>query len=175
MHQLRSFKASMAGVAVATASAATLAVGTQTAAAAPPASPKPTGATIVGMSSILRRCDFSDQTHVSGVGIGQASAIISTAGSHQVVADVRLAAAAPDTHYDVRLIELPQPANRCQPGDPGTAVGWIDTDGAGNGNVTLQEGVLPGATAAWVFIEGPSVPYEMLAGDYYTSDFPAAI
>jgi len=175
MHQLRSFKTSVAGFAVATACVATLALGTQTAVAAPPSPPNPKGATIVAMGSILRRCDFSDQTHVSGTGTGQASAIISTTRSHQVVAEVNLGAAAPDTHYDVRLIELPQPANRCQPGDPGTAVGWIDTDGAGNGNVTLQEDVQPGATGAWVFIEGPSVPYEMLSGDFYTSDFPAAI
>ena len=74
MHQLRSFKMSVPAFAVATVSAAMLAVGTQTAAAAPPAAPNPTGTTIVGMGSTLRRCDFSDQTHVSGTGTGQASA-----------------------------------------------------------------------------------------------------
>jgi len=172
MCQLRSFKTSVAGVAVATASAAMLALGTETAAAAPP---NPHGATMVALGSTLRRCDFSDQTHVSGTGTASAYAIISRTRSNQVVADVHLAVAAPDTHYNVRLIELPQPTNRCKPGDPGTAVASIDTDAAGNGSVTLQEDVLPGATGAWVFIEGPLVSYEMLSGDFYTSDFVAAI
>jgi hypothetical protein len=127
----------------------------------------PTGvmahATIVPMSQVLRRCDFRDETYVSSAGSGTAVSIVSTTGSN-VTAEVQLISATPGIRYFVRLVETPPPTDRCRPGNPGVAAGTIDTDGGGNGTVTLQQGIVPGAKGAWVFIEGPP-------GNFYSSDF----
>jgi hypothetical protein len=174
MRMRKRFARSVAGIAVATAPAAMLAFGGATAGAAPPNPPTAIGPTKVPLGGALRRCDFSDDTHLPGAGTGSAFALISTTGS-KLIAEVHLTIAAPDTHYNVRLIELPQPANRCSVGDAGTAVGALDTDAGGNANVTIQEDVLPGATGAWVFIEGPPGISKQLSGDFYTSDFVVPI
>ncbi|MBV8930477.1 MAG: hypothetical protein JO152_15255 [Mycobacteriaceae bacterium] len=132
------------------------------------------GAKIVPFSTLFRRCDHTDVTNVEGGGDGQGFAAISRDGS-TVRADVTFQAATPDTTYGVRLIEMPRsPVDSCDRGGPGTVVTYPTTDGGGNFYVTLQEDVAPGATGAWVFIDGPhsgSKPY----GEYYTSDFVAAI
>jgi hypothetical protein len=170
MGQLKCVKKSMAGIVVATAPALMLAVGPGTAAAAPPNGSNPGGATQVPVSRTLRRCDFSNDTHVSPAGTGSGMAFISSTGS-TVNADVHLTIARPDTRYIVRLIQVPRPTLTCGVGDPGTAFGAIDTDVAGNGDVSIQDNVIRGATGAWVFIfAGP--PDDM---DFYTSDVMAAI
>lgn len=125
-------------------------------------------ATIVPFSEVLRRCDHSDETHVPTTGTGSGVAIISTTGANEVRADVRLQIATPGIRYFVRLIEVPPPTSRCGAGNPGVAVGTIDTDGGGNGTVTIEQTVLPGTTGAWVFIDGPP-------GDFYSSDFVAPV
>lgn len=154
-------------VATPMAAAAMLAAGCGVAAADGPASATAERATIVPLSQILRRCDFSDDTHVASTGTGRAVAIVSTTGS-AVTAEVQLENAAPGIRYFVRLIEVPPPTSRCRPGNPGVTAATIDTDGGGNGNLTLEEAVLPGETGAWVFIEGPP-------GDFFSSDFVAPI
>lgn len=154
-------------VALPMAVTAMLAAGSGVAAADGPTSMTAERATVVPMSETLRRCDFSDDTHVSSAGTGSGVSVISTSGS-QVRADVSLVRARPGIRYFVRLIQTPPPTNMCRPGNPGVAAGTIDTDGGGNGNVTVEEAVLPGATGAWVFVEGPPA-------DFYTSDVLAPI
>ena len=176
MRQPKRLVTRVAGTALVIAPAAVLAVGSGTAAADGPTASNPQGATAVTLSTILRRCDFSNDTHVPGRGTGQAFAVISKPGSNTVSAEVHLHDQ-PDTHYNVRLILVPRASSaRCGPGEPGVALGFLDTDWAGNATTTVQQGVLPGATGAWVFIEGPeggNTP--VLTGDFYTSDFVAAI
>ncbi|MBV9091406.1 MAG: hypothetical protein JO044_16120 [Mycobacteriaceae bacterium] len=119
------------------------------------------------MSEVLKRCDFTDDTHVPASGTGSAVSIISSTAS-DVRADVSLIRAAPGIRYFVRLVESPPPIDRCRPGNPGVTAATIDTDGGGNGSVSLAEPVLPGTTGAWVFIEGPP-------GDFYSSDVLAPV
>lgn len=121
-------------------------------------------ATVVSLSAVLKRCDFSDDTYAPPAGTGSAMAIVSSTGS-EVRADVSLInATPPGTRYFVRLIQYPPPTSLCRPGNPGVAAGTIDTDGGGNGNVSLQDAVLPGTTGAWVFIEAP--PEEFFSSDF---------
>ena len=154
-------------VATPMAAAAMLAAGSGIAAADGSTGINAERATVVPLSQVLRRCDFSNETHVPGAGSGSAVSIISSTGSN-VTAEVQMTTATPGIRYFVRLVETPPPTDRCRPGNPGVAAGTIDTDAGGNGTVTLQEGVLPGTTGAFVFIEGPP-------GDFYSSDVLAPI
>ncbi|HME48979.1 hypothetical protein [Mycobacterium sp.] len=154
-------------VATPMAAAAMLAAGSGIAAADGPTGVSAERATVVPMSQVLRRCDFTDDTYVPSSGSGSAVSIISSTGSN-VTAEVQLTRAKPGVRYFVRLVETPPPTDRCRPGNPGVAAGTIDTDGAGTGSVTLSEAVLSGTTGAGVFIEGPPA-------DFYSSDFLAPI
>jgi hypothetical protein len=154
-------------VATPVAAASMLAAGSGTAGADGPTGVTADHATIVPMSQVLRRCDFTDETFVWPSGSGSATSIVSSTGSN-VSADVRLTMAVPGIRYFVRLVETPPPTDRCRPGNPGVAAGTIDTDAGGNGTVSLEEAVLPGTTGAWVFIEGPPA-------DFYSSDFLAPV
>jgi hypothetical protein len=132
------------------------------------------GATTVGLQTVLRRCDFSTITaapQVQRVGLGTGSALIRTSGS-TVIAEVHLwDQNQPGTHFDVGLIEAPKPSSAtCGPGDPGTAYAGLDTDAAGRGSVTIQEGIQQGATGAWVIIQRPSANSQNPA-EFYTSEF----
>ncbi len=81
----------------------------------------------------------------------------------------------PGTHFDVGLIQEPRPASAtCGPGDPGTAYAGLDTDGAGSGTVTVQEGIRQGATGVWVIVERRSANSQNPA-ELYTSEFVAPI
>lgn len=122
---------------------------------------------VVPMSEVLRRCDFTEDVYAPPWGSGSAITTVRSTGS-EVQADINLTEATPGVRYFVRLVETPPPTDRCRPGNPGVAAGTIDTDAGGNGNVSLQEAVLPGATGAWVFMEGPP-------GEYYSSDILAPV
>ncbi len=51
----------------------------------------------------------------------------------------------PGAHYSVGLIEEPRPSSAtCGPGDPGTAFTGLDTDAAGVGTATVQDGLRSG-------------------------------
>ena len=145
-----------------------------TASADGPVTATSSGARIVPFSTLLRRCDHSAVTNVEAGGDATGFAAISRDGN-KVRADVTFEQATPDTTYGVRLILMPRSAaDSCGPGGPGVAVAYPTTDGGGNTYLTLEEDVLPGATGAWVFIDGPhsgAKPY----GEYYGSDFVAAI
>jgi hypothetical protein len=176
MRQVKRFVTSAAAIGVATASAAALGIGTEGAAAAPPLGRPSNGAAILALSPILKRCDFSDDTHVAAAGNATGFAVISSDGS-KVTAEVHLLTAIPDIMYNVRLIEMPRPSgNRCNVGDGGTAVDWLYTDDGGNGSQTLRADVIPGATGAWVLVEGPSGGNsKILSGEFYSSDSVAPI
>jgi hypothetical protein len=96
-------------------------------------------------------------------------------GGSGVAADVRLVTAQPDTHYDVGLIQAPRPSSAtCGPGDPGTAFGSLNTDGAGAGAVTVQDGIRPGTTGVWVVIQRLN-EHSQNPAEFYTSDFIAPV
>jgi hypothetical protein len=126
-----------------------------------------------GMSplrSVYRSCDFTVLHFVDATGFGDGQAIIGTGGTNTVTADVHLAIGIPNTAYQVRLIQLPRPGSQpCNAGDPGVASAVLNTDGNGTGAVTLHDARRPGATNAWVWVEGPPDPGE-IRGEFYTSE-----
>ncbi len=138
-------------------------------AAATPVQPNPNGATRVDLGKANYGCNFNPEPSGGGTGTGSGFAIINTTGSNglngsngpnKVIAEVHLTNAAPNTTYNVRLIELP--STTCEVGDTGVVGGTIQTNAAGNGNVNLQENVVTNATGAWVSVLGPG-------SDLYTS------
>jgi hypothetical protein len=124
---------------------------------------------MVPFSTVLRMCDF----HMAGVsmsGDGTGYALIGASGN-TVRAEVHLFGADPDTRHMARLILMPRSGvDSCAAGGPGTVVAPLDTDDAGNAVITLQEDRAPGATGAWVLIEGPHT-YAKPYAQIYTSDF----
>lgn len=60
-----------------------------------------------------------------------------------------LAAAEPDTRYEVRLIQFPRPSSTgCAGGDSGVVVEVLATDAAGAGRITLRDVVDGDTTGA---------------------------
>jgi hypothetical protein len=131
--------------------------------------------TTVPLRSILRACDFSPIQWYSAQSDGSATSAIRTSGG-TITAEVHFSEpGAPNTHYDVRLIQAPRASNSpCGAGGPGVAVGGLDTDGAGQATTTLQDSIQSGTTGAWVFIQRPS-PYSQGPAEFYTSDFIAPV
>ncbi|MGZ6780790.1 MAG: hypothetical protein ACXVGO_17570 [Mycobacterium sp.] len=122
------------------------------------------------LRSTYRSCDFTPSDFVDATGFGNGQASIGTGGTKTVTADVHLAIGIPNTAYQVRLIQGPRPgAQSCNAGDPGVASGVLNTDGNGTGAVTLHDALRPGATNAWVFVDGPPDPGE-IRGEFYTSE-----
>ena len=135
------------------------------------------GTTVV-LDSDMRRCDFSLVTtgpRVPQTGLGTGTAIVRHSGS-TASAEVHLSDSPdPGTHFDVGLIQEPRPQTAtCGPGDPGTAFGSLDLDGAGNGTVTVTESLRPGTTGVWVFVER-SDPHSQNPAEFYTSEFVAPV
>jgi hypothetical protein len=134
--------------------------------------------TRVALDSDIRRCDFSlvaAAPKVPQPALGTGSALIHTSGS-RAIAEVHLSdAPAPGTHFDVGLIQEPRSsAGTCGPGDPGTAFTGMDTDGAGNGTVTIQDTIRPGTTGVWVVIQRAN-PNSQNPAEFYTSEFLAPV
>ncbi len=164
MHTLTRLGTSAAALAVVISPAATFAI----------AGAAAQGGTTVVMDSYERRCDFSKVTQAVWVPQppeGTGSALISTSGS-RAVAQVHMAIPnEPGTHYDVGLIQEPRPSSAtCGPGAPGTAFTGMDTDGAGNATVTVQDSIRPGTTGVWVIIERAN-PNSQNPAEFYTSEF----
>jgi hypothetical protein len=171
MGQLTRFVAAgVTGVAMACAS--TFAIGTQTAVA--DGTSTASSSTVVPLSSILRRCDFTDSHYVPSDTSGTGYAVISKSGS-TVTADVHMEGARADIWYGVRLVQVPRTTVSCNAGDPGVGMGRLYTDFAGNGSTTVSAPRMSGATGAWVSVEGPVGGGTMLSGDYRSSDYAAAI
>lgn len=167
MCRLTRFVTYAAAVSLTASSAVMFTIDTGAAWAVPPST---TGATMVPLRQVLRNCDYTMITSVGGKGNGSATAVIRRAGS-SAVADVHLVTAEPDTHYDVGLIQAPRPSSAtCGPGDPGTAYGSLNTDGAGTGAVTVQEGLGSGTTGVWVVIQRAD-EHSQNPAEFYSSDF----
>jgi hypothetical protein len=133
------------------------------------------GPTLVPLVSTFRNCSFQETRWVSPTGYGSGDARIGADGANQVTADVRLATAAPNTRYTVRLIQVPRAAHRtCTAGDPGVAVADLFTDGAGSAAVRMRAAKMAGATNAWVSIDGPPPPGQVI-GEFYTSEELASL
>ncbi len=124
----------------------------------------------MAFAQIFRRCDFSANTHVGGTGYARPTALVHNTGS-ELIADVQIATAIPNTPYDVRLIQMPRSsASGCNAGDPGVIAGVLLTDAAGAGSVSLRGPVASGATGAWMSISRPG-EFSQTPAEFYTSDF----
>jgi hypothetical protein len=128
------------------------------------------GATFVPFTQIFRRCDFSASAYVWPTGYARPTAVVHSTGS-ELIADVQIATAIPNTPYDVRLIQVPRSsASSCNAGDPGVIAGVLLTDNAGAGRVSLRGPVASGATGAWMYISRPG-EFSQTPAEFYTSDF----
>jgi hypothetical protein len=136
--------------------------------AGPAAAESPNGG-MIPLGSNYRSCDFSRLNYVNATGAAHVEATI-TGSSSTVTADVFLSIGEPNTPYQVRLIQGPRPGSqKCNAGDPGVASAVLNTDGNGVGTLTLHDALRPGATNAWVFIDGPP-DVGQIRGEFYTSD-----
>ncbi len=137
------------------------------------------GGTTVVLDSKLRRCDFSlvsTAAWVPSPPLATGFAVIRRSGS-TVSADVHLSNEPQPfvQHFDVGLIQEPRSAAAtCGPGDPGTAFRGMDTDGSGNGTVTVQDTIQPGTTGVWVIVERPNA-HSQNPAEFYTSEFLAPV
>jgi hypothetical protein len=132
------------------------------------------GATIMSFAQVYRRCDFSSQTHIGPTGYARPIAYVHITGS-EVIADVQIATAIPNTPYDVRLIQMPRSsATSCNPGDPGVSGALLWTDPVGGGAVTVRGPIASGATGVWLYITRPG-ELSQTPAEFYTTDFVARI
>ena len=127
------------------------------------------GGTFAPFAQWLRRCDFSKTDFNGPTGNGRPQAVIRSDGS-TVTADVQIATAIPNIRYDVTLIQAPKPSSSaCLGGEPGVALVAMQIDNAGNGRVTVQDNIEPGATGAWVYISRPDA-FSQKPAEFYTTD-----
>lgn len=124
---------------------------------------------LVPLTPKFRACDFTWATNVATNGTGTGHTVISKAAPNKVVAQVQLLAAAPQAHFNVRLIQSPSPSAGCGGGDAGVTAGGIDTDGTGAGTLTLQDTISANSTGVWVFVERPSA-HTQTPTEFYTSE-----
>jgi len=172
MRRLTRFVAAAAATVMLTTTTAMLGFGTGTAAA--DGSNAASGSTVMPLSSLLRRCDWSNAPYTPSQNRGTGYAILSRTGN-TVTAEVHMISVIPDIWYGVRLVQVPRPGIGCAAGEPGVGFGQLYTDGAGIGTATVQAAVMNGATGAWVSVEGPLGDSPTFAGDFRTSDFIAPI
>ena len=172
MRRLTRFVAAAAATVMLTTTTAMIGFGTGIAAA--DGANAANGSTVMPLSSMLRRCDWSYAQYVPSQNRGTGYAILSRTGN-TVTAEVHMISVIPDIWYGVRLVEVPRPGIGCAAGDPGVGFGQLYTDGAGIGTATVQATVMNGATGAWVSVEGPLGDSPTFAGDFRTSDFIAPI
>lgn len=135
------------------------------------------GLTMVPLQNQIRRCDFDMAEHLTGYGPGTGSgfADIGAADSGSVRAVVHLQTAAPDTVYQVRLIQLPRVSYAaCGAGDPGVATGVMTTDAVGTASTTVMGPRMQGAAGAYVVVEGPH-GLSSLIPETYSTTFIAGI
>jgi hypothetical protein len=130
--------------------------------------------TFMPFTQLLRRCDFSENDYNDPPGFARPQAVLRSDGS-TVSADVSIATAIPNIRYDVRLIQAPKPSSApCLGGDPGVALVALQVDGVGNGHVTIQDNIEPGATGAWLMISRPD-RFSQTPAEFYTTDLIAPI
>lgn len=132
-----------------------------------------TGPTVMPLISKWRACDFTLEKWVNAVGYGRGVVHLNRSSSN-IVANVDMATAAPDTRYDVRIIQTPRPSIGCAPGAPGVLTGSLQTDAGGAGSTTIQGPIHPDATGAWVIVQRPA-PNSQTSAEFYSSSFIASI
>lgn len=139
--------------------------------AVPPASATPptTAMSVMPLSSQWRACDGTDLRWVRAVGFVQGTAHMGV-DSGSVVTTIDMATATPNTHYDVRVIQVPRSPMGCAAGAPGVIVGGLQTDATGAGTTTVRGPIESGATGAWVMVERPSDSSQTPA-EFYSTDF----
>jgi hypothetical protein len=126
------------------------------------------------LDATMRSCDGTLlSTHIQPNQFGRAFAEVTTPGSN-VVANVSLATAVPDTQYYVRLIQVPRTTLACGAGDPGVTAGSFVTDGSGAGRVTVKAPIQGNSTGAWVILDRPS-EHSQTPAELYTSTFVASL
>ncbi|QGN58554.1 hypothetical protein [Nostocoides sp. HKS02] len=121
--------------------AAVLALGTPSAGAAATPSQK------VPLTQTNRSCDATVIPPVFAP--AQGFAAVTRTATGKLAASVAVKGARPNTAYTIRLIQLLPDNSDCQGID-----GTLTTDALGNGNANVQELLLPGATSAWVDLNG---------------------
>ncbi|OBF33733.1 hypothetical protein A5724_18780 [Mycobacterium sp. ACS1612] len=132
------------------------------------------GGTFLAFTQILRRCDFSGNTHVGPTGYAGPTATVRRVGG-EVVADVQVVRAIPGTVYVVGLVQMPHSsAVGCNPGDPGVISGVLTADGLGSGSVTIRGPVASDTTGAWMYLSRPGY-LSQTPDEFYTSDFVAKL
>ncbi len=138
---------------------------------APPASAAPPSMSkaVMPLLSQWRACDGTQLKWVPAVGFARATAHMGT-DTGNVVTTIDMATATPNTHYDVRVIQIPRSPMGCAAGAPGVIAGGLQTDAAGVGSTTFRGPVQSGATGAWVMVERPSGSSQTPA-EFYSSDF----
>jgi hypothetical protein len=134
----------------------------------------PAGAAVMPLSSQWRACDGTKLNWVPAVGDARAIAHVTNNGSGSIVTTVDMATTLPNTHYDVRVIQVPRPSNDCAPGASGVIVGGLQTDATGAGSTTFSGPIAPGASGAWVLVERPATDSQTPA-EFYTSEFAAPL
>lgn len=142
--------------------------------AAPRANAAPTSTSVMPLTSQWRACDGTDLKWVQAVGYARGIAHMGSDGSGNLVTTVDMATAVPNTHYDVRVVQIPRSPMGCDPGAPGVIVGGLQTDDAGVGSTTFQGPVKSGATGAWVLVERPSGSSQTPA-EFYSSEFAISV
>ncbi|HZQ33400.1 MAG TPA: hypothetical protein VFB19_16925 [Mycobacterium sp.] len=165
----RSLMSSVTAVGAVVTSGAVLAVSGGIAAADPSGAGSPT---IVPLSAVPKRCDFSDIAGIPPATKGTGYTVVSRAGS-TVNVEVHVTDFGPDIWYGLRLVEEPRPGDHCGAGDPGVATGRLYTDDSGNGSATVQAPIMAGASGAWIAVEGPAGASQQLSADNHSSDYIA--
>jgi hypothetical protein len=164
----------VAAIIAATPAAVTAGIGTAAADGPTGGAAGSGGATTMAFAQIYRRCDFSGKTHIGPTGYARPIAYVHRTGS-EVIADVQIATAIPNTPYLVRVIQMPRSsATPCNPGDPGVSGALLWTDPVGGGAVTIRGTKAPGATGIWLFITRPS-EFSQIPAESYTTDYVAQI
>ncbi len=167
MRRRPGFASTLAAVVVVTAPVAMVTIGAGTATAESRTVP-------MSFTQIFRRCDFSPTKYVAASGYARPTVVVHT-GSNELVADVQIATAIPGIRYDVRMIQMPRVSSSpCGAGDPGVIAGWLNTDAAGAGSVTLRGPVAQGATGVWLSISRPG-EFSQSPAEFYTTDFIAQL
>lgn len=132
------------------------------------------GATVLAFAQTFRRCDFSAIPFVGPAGYARPSAVLRHSGS-EVIADVQIATALPNTAYTVGVVQMPRSsATGCNPGAPGVIGGVLLTDPTGGGSVTVRGPVASGATGAWMYVSRPG-EFSQTPDEFYTTDFVARL
>ncbi len=65
-------------------------------------------------------------------------------------------------------------ASTCNAGDPGVAVGALNTDDSGAAATTVRAPIAPGATGVWMYVSRPG-EFSQTPAEFYTTDYVAKI